>query len=195
MPCLVVVAPQAEDRVAAEAATAQLQQLAGATARLFVISGEAAFASYRVGDPYDPVADRSGHIPYRDDAMAALATTAMRWYAALVRKPVKVVAADCDNTLWGGVVGEDGRAGLRIEDGHIALQRRLVEQGELGRLVCLVSKNEERDVIDVLENRPEMALKRDNVLALAVNWQPKPDEHREARRRLRFFHRQRAVPR
>ncbi|MFY9510456.1 MAG: HAD-IIIC family phosphatase [Rubrivivax sp.] len=92
----------------------------------------------------------------------------------------KVLVLDCDNTLWGGIVGEDGLDGIRL-DAHshpgnifhqVQLQLRALEAQ--GVLVCLCSKNNEADVAEVLERHPAMALRSAHVVARRVNWDDKP---------------------
>ena len=76
----------------------------------------------------------------------------------------KVLALDCDNTLWGGVVGEDGRDGIQLGDdtagrGVVALQSKILTLKKRGILLALVSKNISDDVWDVIENHPQMLLR------------------------------------
>ena len=70
------------------------------------------FDLYPVADYYDPRRDQLGHIPYTPLFFAALGTILARRVHALLNPPHKVVVLDCDNTLWKGVVGEEG------VDGH-----------------------------------------------------------------------------
>lgn len=90
----------------------------------------------------------------------------------------KVLALDCDNTLWGGIVGEEGLKGLQLSDDHPGRSFRLFQEKVLalkknGILIVLVSKNLETDVWEVFDDHPEMALKRDDIAAVRINWQPK----------------------
>lgn len=121
----------------------------------------------------DPESDRLGHVPYTASGYTALATCAARRLHLMLRNPVKVVIADCDNTLWGGVVGEDGVAGIRLEAPHLALQARLVEAAKAGVLIGLCSKNIEADVLAVLHERADMLLKPEHIVVHRINWQPK----------------------
>jgi FkbH-like protein len=87
----------------------------------------------------------------------------------------KVLVLDCDNTLWGGVVGEDGVAGLTLgQDGNGAafadFQRVVRALAEQGTVLALASKNEERDVWEVFEKHPGMVLKREDFAAWRINW-------------------------
>jgi FkbH-like protein len=90
----------------------------------------------------------------------------------------KVLALDCDNTLWGGVVGEDGLDGLQLgQDGvgaaYADFQRVVAELARSGVLLALVSKNEEADVWRVFENHSGMILARSHIAAARINWEEK----------------------
>ncbi|MDP2312964.1 MAG: thioester reductase domain-containing protein [Pseudomonadota bacterium] len=126
----------------------------------------------------DEARDRLGHIPYTPTAYAAIGTAVARRVAAVLTPPAKVIVADCDNTLWGGVVGEDGPNGVRVDGPYAALQSFLVEQQRAGKLVCLCSKNEEADVWRVFDAHPEMPLRREHVVAWRVNWERKSENLR-----------------
>lgn len=95
------------------------------------------------------------------------------------QKPAaKVLVLDCDNTLWGGVIGEDGLDGIVLgQDGagkaFQDFQRAAKRLAKDGTLVALASKNNEADVWQVFEKHPAMILKRDDIAAAAVNWSEK----------------------
>jgi len=128
---------------------------------------------YPVEAEADTLTDRLGHVPYTHAQYIALATQAMRRLHQLRRQPVKVIAVDCDNTLWRGVVGEDGVDGLVLEASHMRLQQLLVEASAAGVLICMVSKNIESDVLSVFERRPDMVLRVEHITAHRVNWESK----------------------
>jgi FkbH-like protein len=81
---------------------------------------------------------------------------------------------DCDETLWRGVVGEDGVDGITIPPAMISLQRFACDVQAKGVLICLVSKNAERDVLEVFRRHSDMVLTLDHVVAHRVNWEAKP---------------------
>lgn len=132
-----------------------------------------AFAPYPVAEPHDPRRDRLGHIPYTPAAYAALGTLLARRIHALVAPPHKVVVLDCDNTLWKGVVGEEGIEGIAIPPAWRALQQFMVELTGRGFLLALCSKNVEADVLEVLDRREDMIIRREHLVSWRVNWQPK----------------------
>jgi FkbH-like protein len=101
----------------------------------------------------------------------------------------KVLALDLDNTLWGGVVGEDGLDGLKLDHEfpgniHLRIQRELLELRHRGVLLVLLSKNNEADVRQAFELLPDMILKWDDFAARKVNWNHKYENLREASREL-----------
>ena len=96
----------------------------------------------------------------------------------LIKAPSKVLVLDCDNTIWGGVVGEDGVSSLVLgQDGlgtaFVDFQKEVVKLVNEGVIIVLASKNNEQDVWDVFDNHAEMLLKREHVVAAKINWHEK----------------------
>jgi FkbH-like protein len=91
----------------------------------------------------------------------------------------KVLVLDCDNTLWGGIVGEDGLAGIQLDPysypGNIFwnVQQQVLALERQGVLVCLCSKNNAADVADVFTCHEQMVLRHEHVIAQKVNWSDK----------------------
>jgi len=93
----------------------------------------------------------------------------------LSKAPSKVLVLDCDNTLWGGVVGEDGVKGILLgQDGigtaFVDFQKEIVRLANNGVIIVLASKNNEQDVWDVFDRHSEMLLKREHIVASKINW-------------------------
>lgn len=92
----------------------------------------------------------------------------------------KVLVLDCDNTLWGGIVGEDGVDGIQLDPynypGNIFwnVQQQVLALERQGVLVCLCSKNNPADVEEVLARHEKMVLKPEHLVARRVNWDDKP---------------------
>ncbi|ACK67644.1 FkbH like protein [Rippkaea orientalis PCC 8801] len=152
--------------------------------RVHLICLEDIRKTYAVSDYYDANRDELGHIPYTEVFYAALGTAIARKIYALKQSPYKVIALDCDNTLWGGVCGEDGATGVIIDEPRKILQQFIVEQQKIGKLICLCSKNQEEDVWSVFEAHPEMPLKQDHLVAWKINWQSKSDNLRTLAKEL-----------
>jgi FkbH-like protein len=132
----------------------------------------------------DVAMELSARAPFSTAAYREIGIELARLVRGKRRPRAKVLALDCDNTLWGGVLGEDGCDGIQIgSDGpgrsFQAFQRLLLELKRQGVLLTLISRNEEADVLDVLERHPGMLLRRHDVVAMRVNWRPKSDNLRE----------------
>ncbi len=91
----------------------------------------------------------------------------------------KCLVIDCDNTLWGGIIGEDGMGGISIGDDYPGsafrdFQQLLLTLRSQGVLLAICSKNNESDALDVFDNHPNMVLRREHLAAWRINWQDKP---------------------
>lgn len=120
---------------------------------------------------------RMPYTPKFSESLAPLVLDALK----VGRSPFKVLAIDCDNTIWGGIVGEDGPNGIMLDPNtargsmYREVQRRLVELQELGVLICLVSKNDERDVLNILNHHEYQILRIENLASWRINWNTKSD--------------------
>jgi FkbH-like protein len=103
--------------------------------------------------------------------------------------PKKVLVLDCDNTLWGGVVSEDGIDSLTLGgDGqgriYLDFQRIILQHHKNGLILALSSKNNEEDVLNVFNNHPNMLIKLENITAYRINWQNKSENIQELSKEL-----------
>ena len=143
------------------------------TAGVSLVTSAELVTDYPEAAEYDPRGESLGRIPYTPQAFAALGTRVARTIYSSTRPAAKVIVVDCDNTLWEGVCGEDGVAGLRVGEAHRALQRFLIGQQQLGQLICLCSKNDEADVLEVFRSRTDFDLTLEHITSWRVNWQSK----------------------
>lgn len=96
----------------------------------------------------------------------------------------KVLVLDCDNTLWGGVVGEDLLNGIKLGPhdypGNIywRMQHEFAALERAGVLLCLCTKNNPADVEEVLRDHPDMVLRAPQIVARRINWDDKPSNLR-----------------
>jgi FkbH-like protein len=100
------------------------------------------------------------------------------------RPTPKCLVLDCDNTLWGGVVGEDGVGGLELGSafpgsGFMGFQKVLKALKERGVLLAIASKNNPQEVQDVFTQHDDMVLKPEDIAVWRVNWNPKSQSLRE----------------
>jgi FkbH-like protein len=141
---------------------------------------------YPVEDFYDPQADKLGHVPYTPKFFAALGTLIIRRFDALKRPPRKVIALDCDQTLWSGVCGEDGPSGIRVDAPRQGLQQFMRSQMDAGMLLAICSKNNEDDVAEVFRQNKDMPLRPEHFAAKRVNWRPKSENIKGLAKELRL---------
>ena len=91
----------------------------------------------------------------------------------------KAIIFDCDNTLWKGIIGEDGESGISMSSdskggNNFAMAQKIaVWLSNNGVLVGLCSKNNEDDVINVLQSHKDSILKMDNIVSHRINWNNK----------------------
>ena len=168
---------QMELRMAAE-----LESLGG----VHLVTTEEMGRLYPVADRHDPRTEELGSIPYTPVYFAALGTMIARKFHAVRRQPFKVIVLDCDETLWAGVCGEDGPNGIQLDAPRQALQEFMRAQCAAGMLLCLCSKNNEEDVINVFERRREMPLGREHFTAWRINWRSKSENLKSLADELRL---------
>ena len=104
-------------------------------------------------------------------------------------KRKKCIILDLDNTLWGGILGEDGADNIKIGEDYPGnayrfFQQYLLELSRFGILLTVCSKNNEADVLEVWEKHPEMILRKEHFVAWQINWNNKADNIRELARVL-----------
>jgi len=91
----------------------------------------------------------------------------------------KCLVLDCDNTLWGGIVGEDGPLGIKLDrheypgKAYYDFQSGIMRLADRGVLVALCSKNNETDVLEVLNTHPACQLNSAMLSSMKLNWQDK----------------------
>jgi amino acid adenylation domain-containing protein/FkbH-like protein len=154
-----------------EALKNDLETIAG----MHVVTGRDLASKYPVADYYDGRGDQLGRVAYTSRFYTALGTMVARKVNAINGSPYKVIALDCDDTLWAGLCGEDGPTGVTIDPSYHFLQEFMVAQHDAGMILCLCSKNNEREVLEIFDRRPDMVLKQEHVIARRINWNPKSD--------------------
>ncbi len=151
----------------------QLVNLVEAQPRFDLLDLEKIARLYAVEELFDAKSDELGHMPFSQEFYAALGTYLARKVNAFKGPGYKVIALDCDNTLWKGVCGELGAMEVTIDENFSRLQEFVLEKYKEGFLLVLCSKNNEADVWEVFDRHPGMKLKREHIAAHRINWQPK----------------------
>ncbi|MCC5929252.1 MAG: HAD-IIIC family phosphatase [Cyclobacteriaceae bacterium] len=110
---------------------------------------------------------------YTIDFFRLYSTRIIPLIGALTGNVKKVLILDCDNTLWGGIIGEDGTDKISISTPYKMVQSIVVQLYKKGVLVCLCSKNNPDDVQEVLESNGHMILKDQHIVLKKINWDDK----------------------
>jgi FkbH-like protein len=122
----------------------------------------------------------SSKFPFTPDGAFTISNAVTTLAAAIHLTKAKVVVLDADNTLWGGVIGEDGINGIALGQDYpgkvyVDFQKRILSLQQRGFILALCSKNNPDEVSEVLRRHPHQLLKDEHFAAQRINWLPKPD--------------------
>ena len=125
-----------------------------------------------------------GDIRISLDYIPYLAQELMGYVTAVLGLIKKCIVLDLDNTLWGGIVGEDGFEGIKLGNDPIGrayaeFQYNLLALNQRGILLAINSKNNFDDAIKVIKEHPNMILKEDNFACVRINWNDKVGNMKE----------------
>ncbi len=113
-----------------------------------------------------------------------------RWLAAKQGRSFKCLVLDLDNTVWGGVIGDDGLDGITLGqgsplgEGYTAFQEYARELSRRGVILAVCSKNDEANALEPFEKHPDMVLKRGDIASFVANWSNKADNIRAIAQQL-----------
>ncbi|MGZ7443448.1 HAD-IIIC family phosphatase [Paenibacillus sp. TH7-28] len=120
-----------------------------------------------------------GKIPFSREVFVQAAEDIIASVQAFYGTTRKVLVLDLDNTLWGGVIGEDGIDGILLGgpdpagEAYQDFQRHLLALKNNGTLLGIVSKNEEGNAFEAIERHPDMVLRRKDFSSWRINWEDK----------------------
>ena len=146
--------------------------------RVIILDMDRIVGEYGAMNAYDTRLHLTARSPFAVNFLPHLSRALANIVATATLPPKKCVVVDCDNTLWGGVLGEDGPEGVAIGTdypGYAYREFQLFLAGlrRRGLLLAISSKNNERDVISFLETSPDMILRADDFAAYRINWRDK----------------------
>jgi FkbH-like protein len=102
-----------------------------------------------------------------------------RWVAAKQGRSFKCLVLDLDNTIWGGVIGDDGMEGIELGQGsplgeaYVAFQDYARELSRRGVILAVCSKNDAANAVEPFEKHPDMVLRRGDIASFVANWSDK----------------------
>jgi FkbH-like protein len=118
-------------------------------------------------------------LPCAPEHLLAYAHGVAALIAARLGRSRKCLVLDLDNTLWGGVIGDDGMAGIALGQGdaigeaYVAFQRYVKSIRDRGVILAVCSKNEDQNAREPFEQHPEMVLRLSDISCFLANWDDK----------------------
>ena len=117
-------------------------------------------------------------IPFSQHGQIALGRSIARMIHSVKNQPSKCLVFDLDNTIWSGVIGEDGISGIQISDSYPGnsfknLQRTILKLYDHGVLLAVASKNNINDALEVFRNHSDCLIKEKHLSAMEINWNDK----------------------
>lgn len=164
-----------------------LLRLAAAHPRLHVVDLEPLIAE---GGPVrDPRLAAYAKVHLGEEVLARYARQAGHLLRTVRGRTKKVLVVDLDNTLWDGILGDDGRDGIAAATTYRGeafgrFQRVVKQIGGQGVLLAVCSKNDREPVLDVLRDHPDMTLREADFVRVSANWEPKDGNLRDMAARL-----------
>jgi FkbH-like protein len=156
----------------------RLRELAARQAGTYVLDYDALMARHGRLRWTDEHKWQAIKLPVSADGLSWLADEYMRFLHPLAGAISKAIAVDLDNTLWGGILGEEGIDGIAIGveypgSAFLELQRALRDLAARGVLLAVCSKNNRDEALHALASHPQVLLRPDCFAALQINWDDK----------------------
>ncbi len=130
-------------------------------------------------EAYSPKLWFSAKVPFNQKVFKKASKDIEAIYKSYKGLSKKLLILDLDNTLWGGIVGDDGSENLRL-GGHDPIgeafanfQEEILSLSNMGVILAICSKNTESIAIEAIENHPEMKLRMDDFSSFRINWNDK----------------------
>jgi FkbH-like protein len=170
------------------AAVQRVNEALGGLARahrgVYLLDYDALVARHGRARWYDECKWLTMRMPIAAEHLEHLANEWLRFVHPLIGKVCKALVVDLDNTLWGGVIGEDGMEGIQVGPeypgaAYQALQRVILDLYHRGIILAVCSKNNLADATEALENHPGMILHPHHFATFRINWNDKAQNLRE----------------
>lgn len=141
----------------------------------------AAYHGYR--NTFSPEMMSMARIPFCESFLQLLAHKIVTHIKAYKNLIGKCLVMDCDNTLWGGIIGEDGFDSIHLGPDSpgrefVDFQKAILELYRQGVILAINSKNNYNDVMQVIREHPHMVLRENHFASLQINWSDKPSNMR-----------------
>ncbi|TFG08920.1 HAD-IIIC family phosphatase [Candidatus Thorarchaeota archaeon] len=146
--------------------------------RMFVFDLDSATADYGKSRVVDWKTYYRGSVPFAAEFIPTLASEYARYASAFKGLTKKCIVLDLDNTLWGGVVGEEGMEGIKLGPTspgieYLEFQKSLMSLYNRGVILAVNSKNNWDDAMKPIREHPHQILREEHFAAFRINWQNK----------------------
>jgi FkbH-like protein len=143
-----------------------------------------------LADWHSPPLWNLAKLPFADAYVPLYAEHVVRIIGAMRGKSRRCLVLDLDNTMWGGVIGDDGMEGIKIAQGdptgeaHLSLQQLALALRERGVVLAVSSKNTDSVARQPFKEHPDMLLKEEHIAVFQANWEDKASNIRAIAKEL-----------
>jgi FkbH-like protein len=156
----------------------QIYKLIHKYSNLFLLDLNHIFYSIGFQNAFDNRGWKQSKSPLTSQALVHSGQYLSKIIKAVNGKTKKCLILDCDNTLWGGVIGEDGLNGIQLGpeskgSSFLEFQNEILNLHDRGVILAICSKNNEDDVLEVMRVHPHMQIKQNHLSTWQINWENK----------------------
>lgn len=161
----------------------EVVQICSAHPGVYAFDYDSAIARFGRLRWYDEAKWLSIRLPMSAEALPHFAAEFVRILLPLAGRTCKALVVDLDNTLWSGIIGEDGIGGIQLGDDYpgnafLEFQRAVLDLHRRGVILAICSKNNPEDVLEVLGKHSAMLLRTNHFAATRINWNSKAENLR-----------------
>jgi FkbH-like protein len=163
---------------------AELKRIAAEYRNTYVLDYDGLIARQGRARWYDERKWLMARMPFAAESMIHIVNEWLRFLHPLAGKICKVLVTDLDNTLWAGVLGEDGMEGIKVGaeypgGAYLNLQRAMLDLYQRGVVLAISSKNDEADALRAIDTHSGMLLRSGHFSSIRINWTDKAQSLRE----------------
>ncbi|WP_246791340.1 HAD-IIIC family phosphatase [Bradyrhizobium commune] len=164
------------------------ESIAGSSDLLFDVAGVA--ETVGLADWHSPPLWNLAKLPFANSFVPLYADHVVRIIGAMRGKSRRCLVLDLDNTVWGGIIGDDGMDGIKIAQGdatgeaHLSVQQLALALRERGVVLAVSSKNTDSVARRPFKEHPDMLLREDHIAVFQANWEDKASNIRAIAKEL-----------
>lgn len=168
---------------------AEIMDLAARHQSVLVLDTDVLFFESGATTLRDPRLSYYAGMHLSEALLAAVSREAIHVTRSLLGMTKKCMVMDLDNTLWGGIIGDDGVHGIQLGDDvpgkvYVDFQKVIKRLSHQGVLLTINSKNEKENVLEAFRNHPDMVIREEDCVMIRANWEPKHENIRAMKQAL-----------